>query len=111
MAITLVQYMAQTENPKKKGLVQAITNESIFLMQLFFIKCDGFVYESSREESLGGVAFRGLNEDYTDDSVGVINPQIESLARMGGPVKTDRAIAKLPSGADVRAGRIASKVK
>lgn len=112
MAITLLDYAVQSEAPmKQKGLVQKITNESVFLKLLTFIQVDGFTYEYGREESLGGIQFRGINEDYTDETVGVVNPVIETLARMGGIVKTDRAIANLPSGAAVRASRIASKVK
>ncbi len=111
MAISLVQYAALSEEPKKKGLVSVITNESIFLKLLMFIKIDGYVYQYNREQTLGGIAFRGLNEDYTDDTTGVINPMIESVAILGGPVKTDRNMANLPPGAAVRASRIASKVK
>jgi hypothetical protein len=111
MAISLIDYAVQSEMPMRRGLVQRITNESIFLRRLKFITIDGYVYQYNREETLGGVAFRGLNEDYTDDTVGVINPQVESLSIFGGPVKTDRSIANLPSGAAVRASRIASKVR
>jgi hypothetical protein len=111
MAINLIQYATQTTAPKRRGLISKITNESVFLKMLNFITVDGFTYEYNLEETLGGIQFRGLNEDYTDESVGTINPKIESLARFGGYVRTDRAIAKLPSGDAVRANRIASKVK
>lgn len=110
MAISLVDVMAQSQNPMRRGLVQKITNESEFLKMLMFIPVDGHVYEYGEEVTLGTIAFRSLNEDYNDD-VGVVNPKVEQLAIMGGTVKTDRQIMNKSAGAATRANRIASKVK
>lgn len=110
-AISLIDYANQVQTPMKKGIVKKITNESIFLKSLKFIPVNGLVgYKYNREESLGGIAFRGLNETFTPDQ-GVYNPQIESLAIFGGTVQTDRQIVNNPGGDAVRASRIAAKVQ
>jgi hypothetical protein len=96
-------YANQTTEPMRKGLVQKITNESIFLKRLRFIPVDGFTYEYRRQDTLGGIAFRALNASYTPDQ-GVVNPYIESLAIFGGEVRTDRQIVN-KQGDVVRANR------
>jgi hypothetical protein len=95
----------------KKGVVQKITNESIFMKTLRFIPCDPLLgYRYDRRDTLGGIAFRGLNESYTADT-GVVNPQIEMPAIMGGEVDTDRQFMATQGGIDVRSDNIAAKVK
>jgi hypothetical protein len=110
MALSLIDYANQTTTPMKKALVKKITNESIFLPGLMFIPVAGFAYKYNREESLGSIAFRGLNETFTPD-VGVVNPQIETLSIFGGTVQTDRQIANAAGGQDVRASRIMAKTR
>src|SRR5215218_8683023 len=109
MALTLLDFANQTQTPLKRGVVQEITNESVFLRRLRFIPVDGFAYQYNRQVSLGGIAFRGLNESYTNDT-GVVNPQVETLSIFGGEVRTDRQLVN-KQGDVVRAGAIAAKVK
>jgi hypothetical protein len=108
-AISLLQFLTQTETPMRRGIVQKITNESQFLKLLKFIPVDGFAYTYARQETLGGIAFRGLNSSYTAD-VGVVNPQVESLAIFGGEVRTDYQIVN-KQGDVARANAISAKVK
>lgn len=111
MAISLIDYANMTPDRVKQQLVRKITNESIFIPGLMFIPVDGLVgYKYNREETLGSIAFRGLNETFTDDT-GVVNPQIETLAIFGGSVKTDRQIVNQPNGENVRASRVMAKVR
>ena len=91
MALTLIDFANQTQTPLRRGIVQEITNESVFLRRLSFVPVDGFAYRYDRQTALGGIAFRGLNESYTNDT-GVINPQVETLSIFGGEVRTDRQI-------------------
>ena len=70
---------------------------------------DGFAYSYNRQHTLGGIAFRGLNDCYTNDT-GVVNPQVETLSIFGGEVRTDRQLVN-KQGDVVRAGAIAAKVK
>lgn len=109
MAVSLIDFATQTQSPLKKGLVQEVTNESIFLRRLHFVPVDGFAYTYNRQKTLGGIAFRGLNESYTNDT-GVVNPQVETLSIFGGEVRTDRQLVN-KQGDAVRANAIAAKVK
>lgn len=61
------------------------------------------------EGSLPGVAFRGINESYTE-SVGVINPQVEVLKISGGDLDVDKALLKT-RGEGIRTQHEAMKVK
>src|SRR4051812_7501697 len=109
MAISLLDFANQTQSPMRKGIVQEITNESVFLRHLRFVSVDGFAYTYNRQKTLGGIAFRGLNETYTNDT-GVVNPAVETLAIFGGEVRTDRQIVN-KQGDVARANAIAAKVK
>jgi hypothetical protein len=109
MAILLLDFANQTRSPMRRGIIQEITNESVFLKILRFVPVDGFAYSYNRQQTLGGIAFRGLNDDYTDD-VGVVNPQFETLSIFGGEVRTDRQIVN-KQGDVARANAIAAKVK
>src|SRR5690349_21722767 len=109
MALTLLDFANQTQTPLKRGVVQEITNESVFLRRLRFIPVDGFAYQYNRQVSLGGIAFRGINESYTNDA-GIVNPQVETLSIFGGEVRTDRQLVN-KQGDSVRANAIAAKVK
>jgi hypothetical protein len=109
VAISLADYAALATEPIRRGIVQKITNESIFLRLLRFIQVDGFTYRYNRQDTLGGIAFRGLNQSYTPD-IGVVNPLVESLAIFGGTVDTDRQFVRL-QGDRVRANGIMAKVR
>ena len=89
--------------------MQEITNESVFLRRLHFVPVDGFAYTYNRQKTLGGIAFRGLNDSYANDT-GVVNPQVETLSIFGGEVRTDRQLVN-KQGDAVRANAIAAKVK
>jgi hypothetical protein len=109
VAISLLDFQVQTRQPMRQAIVQEITNESVFLRRMRFVPVDGFAYTYNRQKTLGGIAFRGLNDTYVND-VGVINPQIETLAIFGGEVRTDRQIVN-KQGDVARANAIAAKVK
>lgn len=96
-SISLLSYMNQVEEPMRKGLIQKVTNESIFLKLLRFVPVDGFSYEYGEQTTLGGVAFRNLNGTYNPDT-GVVNPKIETLAIFGGQVNTDIQLGDLRGG-------------
>lgn len=109
MAISLVDFVNQTDQPRKRFLVQKVTNEGVMMRVLKFIPVDGFSYEYSTQETLGGVAFRALNENYTPDT-GVVNPAVESLRIFGGAVKTDHQLV-IKQGGAARANSILAKTR
>jgi hypothetical protein len=96
-AISLLDFVNQTEDQMRKGLVMKVTNESVFMRILRFIQVDGFSYEYGELALLGGIAFRGINEPYSPDA-GVVNPKIERLAILGGQINTDRLLANKQGG-------------
>ena len=105
MPISAQDFYNLNPTPMMKGIVQVITNTSVFLRRLKFIQVNGFGYKYNREVALGGIAFRNLNGYYNptgkDDST--INPAMEELAIFGGIVRTDRQLVN-QSGA--RGGRV-----
>src|SRR5687767_4955294 len=108
-AISLTDYVIQTQDRLRRGLVQRITNESVFLKLLRFIPVPSFSYQYGRQEALGGIAFRNINQDYSADA-GVVNPLTETLSIFGGQVETDRQLmGGTPN--DARANAIAAKVR
>ena len=109
MALSLIDFTNQTTSPLKRGVVSEITNESVFLRRLHFVPVNGFAYSYNRQKTLGGIAFRGLNESYVNDT-GVVNPSVETLSIFGGEVRTDRQLVN-KQGDLVRANAIAAKVK
>jgi len=109
MALSLLDFTNQTPSPLKRGVVSEITNESVFLRRLHFVPVNGFAYSYNRQKTLGGIAFRGLNESYVNDT-GVVNPSVETLSIFGGEVRTDRQLVN-KQGDLVRANAIAAKVK
>jgi hypothetical protein len=108
-AISLVDYAAQTQDDMRGGLIQKITNESVFMRVLRFVPVDGFKYLYGEQATLGGIAFRKLNGSYTADA-GVVNPKEETLAILGGLVKTDVQLANVRGGV-ARTNAIMAKMR
>lgn len=109
MAISLVDFVNQTQEQKKKSLVMKVTNESIFMRVLSFIPVDGQDYRYGEQSTLGGIAFRSINENYSDDT-GVVNPKVEHLSILGGEVRTDQQLVNKQGGI-ARANAILAKVR
>jgi hypothetical protein len=91
MAISMIDFVNQTQDKMRKGLVQKITNDAIFPRLLNFIPVDGMEYKYGEQTTLGGIAFRSLNEQYSADT-GVVNPRTEHMALFGGQVNTDHQL-------------------
>jgi hypothetical protein len=107
--VSFMEYLNQA-SPNIRGIVQVITNNSVFLRRLRFVQVPEFMYEYGRQQSLGGIAFRGLNQFYTANAP-VTNPVVELLKVFGGSVQTDRQLTRGPKGASVRASNLAAKTK
>lgn len=113
MAATIQQFHEFFGSVKRNGIVEVFADNNPLLRGpmplLNFIKVPGFTYSYNREGSLGGIAYRGLNQTYTPD-VGVVNPQTERLVMFGGEANTDAALVEV-NGNTYRAGKVAMKVK
>jgi len=110
MAITLVE--ASKLNPGdvvRNAVIEMFARSSDILRVMPFEDIPGGSYHYNQEGSLPGVAFRGVNEGYTE-SAGVINPQVEVLRIAGGDLDVDKAILKM-HGDGVRSSHESMKVK
>lgn len=93
MAFTLIEYLKTTQSEILQAVIEKFARTSKILELLPFKDIIGNALRYNLEDSLPGIAFRGLNEAYDEDT-GVLNPQTEHLKIMGGDADTDRALMK-----------------
>ena len=93
MAFTLIEYMKTTTSELLAGVIEEFARTSPILELLPFKEIIGNALTYNKEDSLPGIAFRGVNEAYDEDT-GVINPETENLKILGGDADTDRALQK-----------------
>ena len=86
--LTLLEAAKLVTDPLKRGVIEIFPRTSPVLERLPFFNVNGQAYKYNIEETLPGIAFRGINESYTEDT-GVVNPQVEALYIMGGLSKVD----------------------
>jgi len=110
MALTLVEAAKLSSGQvKRSAVIEMFAQESDVLRVLPFDNIAGNAYSYSREETLPGIAFRGVNESYTE-STGVVNPLTEALTISGGDLDVDRFIVNT-QGMGVRSTHERMKVK
>jgi len=109
MALSLIHLKARFQDPLRQGIVDLLWQSSRVMRRLNFIVQPGLTYPYQQRAKLPGIAFRGLNEDYTPGA-GVVNPAIERLAVLGGSIKTDH-IAIDTKGDGARTNEIAAKME
>mgnify|MGYP006272869937 CR=1 FL=1 len=93
MSLTLLEAAKLVQDPLKRGVIELFPRTSPVLQYLPFFDVNGQAYKYNIEQTLPGIAFRGINESYTADT-GVVNPQVEPLYIMGGLSDVDRALVK-----------------
>ena len=91
--LTLVEQAKLVQDPLQRGVIEEFPRNSAVLQYLPFMTVSSDSYKYNREASLPGIGFRGINESY-DESTGVLNPVVESLAIFGGFSDVDRALVK-----------------
>ncbi len=91
--LTLLEAAKLVQDPLKRGVIEIFPRVSPVLERLPFFNVNGQAYKYNIEETLPGIAFRGINESYTEDT-GVVNPAVEALYILGGLSKVDRALIK-----------------
>ena len=110
MPMTMVEAAKlETRDLLRSGVIEKFARESDVLRVLPFDNIEGNALRYNREEQLPGIAFRGVNEAFPE-SVGVINPQTESLVISGGDLDVDRFIIQT-MGAGVRSAHETLKIK
>lgn len=93
MSLTLLEAAKLVTDPLQRGVIEIFPRSSAVLERMPFANISGMAYKYNREETLPGIAFRGVNGSYTE-STGIVNPQVESLFIMGGTSNVDRALVK-----------------
>lgn len=110
MALTLIEAAKLVSgNVQRAGIIELFARSSDILGALPFDDIPGGSLTYNQEGALPGVAFRGVNEAYTE-GVGVINPVTEVLTIAGGDMDVDRSLIKT-RGPGIRAVHEAMKVK
>jgi hypothetical protein len=110
MAMTLLE--ASKINPGdvvRNTVIEMFARSSEILRVMPFIDIPGGAYHYNQEGQLPGVAFRGVNQGF-QESVGVLNPQVEVLRIAGGDLDVDRAIIQM-HGEQVRSTHEDMKIK
>ncbi len=89
MAVTLVEAAKLNSGEvKRSAVIELFAESSALLREIPFEDIAGGSLAYSREETLPGIAFRGVNEGY-DESTGVLNPMTEVLHIAGGDLDVD----------------------
>lgn len=109
--LTILEAAKLNPSPLVQGTVEIIAGESPVLLNMPFVPINGPAFVYNREGTLPGIAFRGINESYTE-STGVVNPQSEILRICGGDSDYDTFLVTTGTGTnDARATHDAMKAK
>jgi hypothetical protein len=109
MALLLQEASKLAQDQLRAGVIEVFAENSVILERLDFLNVRGNAYTYNLEGTLPGVAFRGVNESFTE-STGIINPQTETLKIAGGDLDVDSHILRT-RGEGVRSAHEAMKVK
>lgn len=110
MAMTLVEASKLNSGEVvRSSVIELFARSSEILRVLPFVDITGGSYAYNQEGRLPGVAFRGVNEAFSE-SIGIINPQVEVLRIAGGDLDVDKAIIDM-HGEGVRASHERMKVQ
>ncbi|MDX2538589.1 major capsid protein [Streptomyces scabiei] len=111
MAVTLVEAAKLSETQLQRGVIETFVQESVLLDRIPFLTIEGNAYAYNEEATLPGVAFRSVNEAYTE-STGTVNQKSESLVILGGDADVDKFIVRTRGNLnDQRATQTRMKVK
>ena len=111
MAMTLAEAAVLSENALQRGVLEVFVQESPVLDRLPLMTIEGNAYAYNKEATLPGVAFRSVNEAYTE-STGTVVQATESLVILGGDADVDTFIVKTRGNLNnQRAIQTAMKVK
>ena len=93
MAVTLVDYFKEVDNPLKKGFIRDLLRHSDLMGIVPIVQVPGLLVTGSRWQTLPSVAGRKIGGGYTE-STGTTEEIAETLALLGGDVKIDRVLAR-----------------
>ncbi|MEH7116903.1 major capsid protein [Neobacillus vireti] len=93
MALTLLEAEKYSTDVLRRGVIETFARNSAVFELLPFMEIAGNSYKYNQEQTLPGIAFRGVNEGYVE-SAGVINQLSEGLTILGGDVDVDKFLAQ-----------------
>jgi len=93
MALTLAQAALLSQNQLQRGVQEIFVQESSVLDRIPLLTIQGNAYAYNTEATLPGVAFRSVNEAYTE-STGTVVQATESLVILGGDADVDRFLVQ-----------------
>jgi hypothetical protein len=109
--LTQTEWARLCPDPLQSGVVEIFASTNPIFQYMPFQNIAGAAYVYNREQTLPGIAFRGINESY-DESTGVINQLSDPLKIVGGDLDIDAALIAWSAGSnDTRAIHDAMKVK
>ncbi|MEM9945478.1 MAG: major capsid protein [Cyanobacteria bacterium P01_D01_bin.36] len=112
MPLTLVEAAKLAANEGRvmeAAIAMQYAEASMILEFLPFRDIAGGALTYNREETMPGIGFRGVNSGF-EESTGIVNPVVETLAIAGGDLDVDRFITST-MGADVRESQEQMKVR
>lgn len=95
MAYTLAQLVKLETDPLKKYVMENLLRKIKVMEVLPFENVDSLRLSAIRWRHLPGVAFRGINGTYTEDTTGDVEEVWESLYVLGGLINFDRVFRKV----------------
>jgi len=111
MAVTLAEAATLSTNDLQRGVIETFVQASPVLDRIPLLTIQGNAYAYNSEATLPGVAFRSVNEAYTE-STGTVVQRTETLAILGGDADVDKFIVQTRGNLnDQRATQTAMKVK
>ncbi|EFQ84719.1 hypothetical protein HMPREF0063_10060 [Aeromicrobium marinum DSM 15272] len=111
MAVTLAQAAVLSQDDLQRGVLETFVQESPVLDRIPLLDIEGNAYAYNEEATLPGVAFRSVNEAYTE-STGVVVQKTETLSILGGDADVDRFIVRTRGNLnDQRAVQLGMKIK
>lgn len=109
--LTQTEWAKLSPDPLQSGVVEIFASTNPIMQHMPFQNIAGAAYVYNREQTLPGIAFRGINESYTA-STGVINQLSDPLKIVGGDLDVDTALVAWGVGPnDTRAIHDGMKVK
>jgi hypothetical protein len=93
MSLTLIEASKYSVDVLQRGVIEVFARTSPVLELLPFMEIAGNSYKYNQEQTLPGIAFRGVNEAYVE-SAGVVNQLSEGLTILGGDVDVDKFLAQ-----------------
>lgn len=111
MAVTLVEAAKLSTDVLQRGVIETFARSSAVLEMLPFMDIVGNSYLYNQEATLPGIAFRDVNQGYTESSA-TFNQKVAKLYIAGGDVDVDRFIVQTRGNVnDQRAIQTQLKVK